>query len=199
MGPWYLFCRWIARSVLSGAYGLRFHFSGQENVPRAGGFILAANHLSNLDPAVLAIACPRSVNFMAKKELFSNRFLGALITSCGAFPVNRGTADLRAIREAFKRVKAGKGLLLFPQGGRRPIDDASDPEPGVGMLSQRMKVPIVPAFISGSEKALPPGARKIVKGTLIRVRFGAAITLDPGKDYEKDAKTIMAAIRRLRG
>lgn len=195
---WYDFCRGAAALTLRLAFGVRIRVSGRNYVPRQGGFILAANHASNLDPAVLAIACPRQVNFMAKQELFRHLLFGALIRSVRAFPVKRGTADLGSIREAFGRVRKGGGLLLFPQGGRRPLNDMSEPEPGVGMLSQRMGVPVVPAFIAGTDTALPPGSKKIQKGAVLTVTFGPAITLEKSKDYQESSSRIMRAIRSLK-
>ncbi|MGE5308321.1 MAG: lysophospholipid acyltransferase family protein [Deltaproteobacteria bacterium] len=196
---WYDFVRGTAALVFRGAYGMKIRVYGRENVPRKGGFILASNHASHLDPEVLAIACPRQVSFMAKEELFRNVIFGSLIHSVGAFPVKRGSADMGAIRTAFKRVRKGGGLLLFPQGGRRPIDDAGEPEPGVGMFSQRMEVPVVPAFVEGTHVAMAPGTRGIVKGVTVTVRFGPALRAGTGTDYAGTASRIMKAIRSLRG
>jgi 1-acyl-sn-glycerol-3-phosphate acyltransferase len=194
---WYAGWCALIRFYFQRVCGLRFRIYGKEYFPRSGGFILACNHASNLDPFLVGCICPRRLNYMAKEELFKNRFVGGLIASVGAFPVRRGAADLGAIRTAFKRVKSGGGLLLFPQGGRRAVNDTTDPEPGVGMLSQRMGVAVVPAFIEGSDKALPPGNGRIVRGTVITIRFGPAISLAPGKDYQETSNRIKSAIRSL--
>lgn len=194
---WYSVCCSVVRGVLTLVCGLKFTVYGKEYIPRSGGFILASNHTSNLDPLVLGISCFRQLNYMAKEELFRNRFFRAILFSVGAFPVKRGTADLGAIRTAFSRVKKGGGLLLFPQGGRRPLTDTADPEPGVGMLCQRMGVPVIPAFVEGSDTALPAGASRIVRGVTVTVRFGPAMMAEKSRDYQQISNRIMKEIRGL--
>src|SRR3989338_6109837 len=82
-----------------------FRVYGAGNVPRKGGFILAGNHVSHLDPPALASASPRVLHFMARDTLFNNRVLGWIIGSCNSFHVRRGEADLGAIKEAVRRLK----------------------------------------------------------------------------------------------
>src|SRR5678815_101259 len=72
---------------------------GIRNVPRTGGVLIVSNHQSYLDPLMLGARVPRPMSYMAKSELFTNRFFGGLIRSLGAFPVRQGAGDVRAIKE----------------------------------------------------------------------------------------------------
>src|SRR5580698_6536621 len=92
---------YFATKVLSWVY---FPFTAYqtENIPRHGGFILASNHVSNLDPVLLGICSVRRLNFMAKIELFKGA-LGFFLTKLGAFPIKRGEGDFGAMKESLRR------------------------------------------------------------------------------------------------
>lgn len=188
----------ITASLANFIFGFFFRIkvSGVENIPRKGGFILASNHLSYLDPAVLAIACPREVNFMAKAELFRIPLFSNLIRVLGAFPVKRNTADISALKEAMKRVKAGSGLLVFPEGGRKEGSTDLEPQAGIGFLAAKINAFVIPAFISGTDIALPKGA-KVIKPSKVSVIFGKQIPIERGLPYKEIAQGIMNSIRRL--
>lgn len=157
---------------------------------------MASNHLSYLDPAVLAIACPREVNFMAKEELFKIPLFSDLIRALGAFPVRRNTADISALKEAMKRVKAGNGLLLFPEGSRKEGTADLEPQAGIGFLAAKINAFVIPAFISGTDLALPKGA-KVIKASKVSVTFGKQIPIERGMPYKETAQRIMDHIRHL--
>jgi 1-acyl-sn-glycerol-3-phosphate acyltransferase len=170
--------------------------SGTENVPKNGGFILASNHLSNLDPVVLGIACPRELYFMAKEELFKNKFFGWIVSNCNAFPVKRGRADLSAIKEAIELVNQGRVLLIFPEGGRQQAGTLGEAEKGIGFLASKSEAPIVPAFIRGTDKALPIGS-KTIKRQKVYVSFGPQIFIERRMAYQDIGFKTMEAIRHL--
>ncbi len=188
----------IAASLSNFVFGFffRIKIKGAENIPKEGGFILASNHLSYLDPAVLAIACPREVNFMAKKELFNIPLLSNLISALGAFPVKRNTADISALKEAMKRVNAGNGLLVFPEGSRKEGSTDLEPQAGIGFLAAKINALVIPAFISGTENALPKGS-KFIKSAKVSVTFGKQISIERGMPYKEIAQKIMDSIRQL--
>ena len=157
---------------------------------------MASNHVSYLDPIVLAIATPRKLNFMARDDLFRNAFFGWFIYSLGAFPVKRESADLSALKEAIRRLKQGKVLVLFPEGSRAFEGRSNEPQPGIGFLAAKSSVPIIPAFIKGADIALPKGAKKI-RSTEIDVYFGPQISIEGRLPYEDIAANVMVNIRRL--
>jgi 1-acyl-sn-glycerol-3-phosphate acyltransferase len=173
-----------------------FTVTGQENVPVTGGFILATNHASNADPLVIGSACPKPLHFMAKIELFSDPFGAWILKAVHAFPVKRGTGDIHAIREAIRRVRAGGGLLIFPEGGRSVDGKIGAGQEGIGFLAMKLNVPIVPAYISGTDKVLPKGTSRVSAGR-VTVRFGKQILVERRMPYQAVADRIMEEIRRL--
>jgi 1-acyl-sn-glycerol-3-phosphate acyltransferase len=94
----------------------RIEVFGAENIPEAGGCILASNHESLVDPFILGVATKREIRFMAKSELFANRAMAAAMRALGAFPVERGGGDRTAFGEAAEMLRRGELLGIFPQG-----------------------------------------------------------------------------------
>jgi 1-acyl-sn-glycerol-3-phosphate acyltransferase len=169
--------------------------SGREHIPSQGGFIVASNHRSNFDPILIGVASSRVINFMAKEGLFKNRFFGWILKNVGAFPVKRHAADIGAIKEAIRRLQDGFGLLIFPEGTREQRREI-DVQPGIGMLALKGKVAVVPAFISGSQEALPKGA-KWFRSAKIRIFFGRPLFFSEEKPYPQIAHEVMAEINKL--
>lgn len=97
----------FAKSLVKGIFKIlyRIEVEGIDNIPKEGRAILCANHISNLDPIVLGIICPRPISFMAKKELFSNKLFSKLFYSLNAFPVDRQSSDISAIRKSLEVLK----------------------------------------------------------------------------------------------
>ena len=129
-----------------------YHVIGREKVPD-GGCVLVANHTQWADPVLVGTALGNQYPLvaMAKKELFQIKLLGPLISALGAFPVDRGTADIGAIKTSLKAVKEGKKLLIFPEGGttHKAGDEA---KVGAAMIAARTGAPIVPIYISENKK-----------------------------------------------
>lgn len=175
----------------------RIQFKGREFIPKKGGFILVSNHFSYLDPIALGTACPRPVGFMAKDTLFGYYFLSGWLKAVKAIPVKRGSADLSAIKAALSNAQAGNGLALFPEGRRRTKENAFiNPEPGAGFLADKLNVPVIPAYVSGTEVALPKGAKRL-RLSKITVVFGKEIHIERGKPYHEISEMIMASIKNL--
>ena len=181
-----LFCKMV----------LRIKVFGKKNIPEKSGFILASNHVSYLDPIVLSAACSRKLNFMARHDLFLNSLFSWMISNVGAFPVKRDSADISAMKEAIERLKKGNALLMFPEGSRRTNGVPGQPQAGVGFLAVKLGVPVIPAFIKGTERAMPRGA-KFIRPVQVSVYFGEQISLERGLPYQDTACEIMQSIRRL--
>jgi 1-acyl-sn-glycerol-3-phosphate acyltransferase len=169
---------------------------GRDNVPSKGAFLLASNHVSNLDPMILGIMTGRRLNYMAKDALFKGKFLGYVLPRLGAFPIKRGSADTGALKECLRRIKKGGIILLFPEGTRHGSPEEKKALAGVGFLAQKAAVPVIPVFIDGSQRAMPPGA-KFFRRSQVRVFYGKPIHFDGKKDYEDVAGQVMKAIRKL--
>ena len=121
---------------------------GLENLPRHGA-LLVANHASNWDPLVLATALPMDyrLRVMGKEELFQNPILAWVIRVGGAFPVNRGGADIQAVKTAIQSLKQGWNLLIFPEGTRVKDPGHAEVKGGAAMMAIRSGVDMVPVFI----------------------------------------------------
>ncbi|MCX7661148.1 MAG: 1-acyl-sn-glycerol-3-phosphate acyltransferase [Candidatus Omnitrophica bacterium] len=176
----------------------RIQVKGKKNIPKKGGFILASNHLSYLDPVVLGVACPRKLNFMARDDLFTIPLFSTLIRCLGAFPVKRNSPDISAFKETFKKLKEQKPVVIFPEGRRNPQARPIPAQPGVGFIASYLGVPVIPAYIKGTDKALPMSAR-FIRLKKVSVCFGEQIFIERRKphNYAEIAQQIMDSIRRL--
>lgn len=113
-----------------------------------GKVIFVCNHISLIDPVVLALVSPRIIHFMAKKELFSTWIGRLLFKSLFVFPVDRGAADLKSIKNALKLLEKGKAFGIFPEGRRMVADRMDEFELGTSLISMRSGAPIVPIYMS---------------------------------------------------
>jgi len=162
----------------------RLRVKGLENVPKSGSFIVAGNHTSYVDPVAVAAAIPNVMHFMAKRELFSVRFLGALLKRIAVFPVTRGEPDLGAIKKALRLLKVGRPVVIFPEGGRVETAELGEAELGVGMLAARSKVSVLPVYVGGSHKVLSKQSES-VHFTPIEVCIGKPLKMEYDKNVSK--------------
>ncbi len=158
---------------------------------------MASNHLSYLDPIIVGVACPRlNLNYMARHNLFRNPCLAWLLTEVHVFPVKRNSADFKALKEAMRRVNQEKGLLLFPEGTRQVSGKFGEPEPGIGFLAVKLKVPVIPVLVRGTDQAWPRKT-KFPRRAKIKVAFGPEIAIESKMSYEEVAQRIMTGIKNL--
>ena len=190
-------------AVLRPATGWRVW--GRDLVPRSGGLLVASNHISFWDPPLIGAILPREVHFLAKDELFSNAVFGAMIRSFNALPIRRGMVDLSGMARAVETLRGGGAVLLFPEGTRMRDGQLHPARPGVGMMAVNAGVPVVPCYISGSDR---PG-RWLLRQARVRLSFGAPRTwrelagpqgdLAPGRAlYQRVGDAVMAEVARLR-
>ena len=134
----------------------RIKVTGAENLPEEGGYVVCSNHTSMLDVVALAAALKRLLRFMAKKELFKFKPFGALIRKVGAFPVDRGGSDVKAIKTSISLIESGELVNIFPQGTRHKKEDPSKTKikAGAGMIAFHAKCGAVPIFIKSKNNHL---------------------------------------------
>lgn len=143
----------------------RLKVYGKENIPKDNNYIVAANHLSTLDPPLVCAVMPRPVCFMAKQELFEIRFLRWWLDWLGAFAVNREHLGVSTIKTA-KSIKQTEWVLgLFPQGTRCEPGEIRDVTKGFANLAKITKCGILPVGITGTNefKRLPFTGNIVVK------------------------------------
>ncbi len=186
--------RALARLIL--AIMLDVHLVGRQNMPEKGPLIIASNHLSWTDiPLIPAYLKPRVV-YMAKEETFTGK-MGWLPRFLGAFPVKRGEADRQSLRAAEEQLKAGRVLIIFPEGTRSRIQRLGHAHAGLGMIALRSGVPVVPVAIYGSEKAFKKFRPQIT------ITYGEPMILAPkGKkitreDIEEVTEQVMLRIASM--
>jgi 1-acyl-sn-glycerol-3-phosphate acyltransferase len=170
----------------------RYQAYGRANLPSGGGYVLAAGHVSNLDPWALGLDLwpHRFLRFMAKSELFWFP-LGPFIAACGAFKVHRGRADRAAIATAVQLARDGHVIAMFPEGTRRRKGlrkrYEAQAHTGAARIAIEAGVPLIPAGIKGTD-----GLRRLERW---QVRFGTPVEL--GTDAGEATAKLMEAIHEL--
>lgn len=130
----------------------RIKVIGKKNIPKEGPVIICSNHISNLDPPVVGITSGRNIHFMAKEELFKNKFFGKILRNVNAFPVKRGMKDRNALRGGLKILEENETLGLFPEGTRSKTGEVGQGLAGAGFFALRSEAWIVPCAIIGPYK-----------------------------------------------
>jgi 1-acyl-sn-glycerol-3-phosphate acyltransferase len=203
VGAYYSAVRNFADVLLRTASGRKV--TGLQHIPDSGGVVVAANHISFWDPPFIGAAIPREMYFLAKAELFEGRILGPLIRSLNSIPIRRGTADLTGMGRAIEVLQRGGGLILFPEGGRMRDDRLHPARPGVGLIAVNANVPVVPCYITGSNR---PG-KWWRRGVPVSIDFGPPRTwqelagvdasASPGRElYRRVGEGIMREIAALK-
>jgi 1-acyl-sn-glycerol-3-phosphate acyltransferase len=191
--PLYHLIAALSWPVLRGFY--RLDSSGAENVPAAGGFVLACNHVSSFDPWPLGLPLwpRRQLRFMAKSELYWWP-LTLVLHGVGAFPVRRGQRDVAAIETAVQLARDGNVVAMFPEGTRRRKGLVkrfeARPRSGAARIALEAGVPLVPAAVQGTDRLLRLGK--------LRIAYGAPVEIDDlrGRDV---AEAAVEATDRLMG
>jgi 1-acyl-sn-glycerol-3-phosphate acyltransferase len=164
---------------------------GVERVPLEGGVVLASNHVVAWDPCLLQCCLPRPVLWMAKKELFGNRFTSWFFRTVGCIPVDRSRKNPEALAAARDMLSAGAIVGIFPEGTRRrdPTPGLGEGKPGAAKLALQAGVPIVPAAIAwrGKRRAF------VTFGEPLRLEGDAASQ----EDVASGTKRVMDALAAL--
>ena len=162
---------WLARAVLQPFFLAYFRMQriGREHIPTSGPLIIAANHRSFMDPFVIGMMLRRPTYFVAKTELFRHPLIAWLLSSLGAFPVDRGHGDRDAMITARAILQRGDVVVIFPEGTRTRPGALGTPKRGVGRLALETGAPVVPVALIGTE-AVRRGWR--IRPHKVRIRAG---------------------------
>ena len=176
----------------------RYKHINKNNIPKEGRYIIASNHISGPDCIFVGLGQKRYIRFMAKAELFENKFLNWFFTKMGAFAVNRGKGDTGAINNAKEMIENGETLGIFIEGTRSKTGEFLKPKSGAVMLAHQMNCKIIPCAISC--KGLKPSfwRRKYV-------HFGEPVTVEEvgitkasPREYRDGSRKLMDIIAELR-
>lgn len=175
------------------------------NPNRAGGFLLASNHISHFDPFIISSVVRRKIDWMAMAEFFPLPLLGFFLRAVDAFPAERDRADRKTIRTAIERLKHGRIVGLFPEGGirdgARSLLEGAALRPGASTLAHIAGVPILPCVIVGSDRLYSKKRWLPLRRTPIWIAFGNPISSFPGLEKsaarERVELELAAAFKRL--
>ena len=176
----------------------RYKVVNKNNIPPEGGYIIACNHLSNIDPVLLGLGQKRRIFFMAKAELFKNKYFSALIRGLGAFPVKRGTADEKAIKNGEDIILEGNVMGIFLEGGRSKTGELMRPRSGCALVAQQTKVPVVPACITivGNKKNI--FAKRVIHFAEPLTNEDLGLLTGNRRELKNASDKIMDKIREMR-
>lgn len=176
--------QFLAYLPLKMFYPTRFY--GRKNLPK-GKCILVVNHTSSMDAPLLAANLFEKKHFLAKEELFRNKFKGGFIKFLGGMPINRTQPTLAQIKNALGVLKKNKKLVIFPEGTRRDdkVDNGEmgETKNGAAMLAIKSKSPVIPVWISRKPKLF----------RLARIEIGEPFELSEFYDKKLDEKTLNEA------
>ncbi len=192
MNPYYWlgyhFSRLLARLFFD------FRIVHRERMIQTGPVILAMNHQSFFDPPLAGNACDRAIYFLAKKSLMKAPVLGWLLPKLNVIPVEIEGSDRSALKALIRILRAGDGVLLFPEGSRTPDGNLQPALPGLGLVIAKTHAPVVPMRIFGAFKAWPIGGK---------VHFWRRITIVVGepiyfsdRDFETAGRDLYARLSR---
>ncbi len=186
--------------------------TGGEHIPRAGGAIVASNHLSVVDSVFLPLMLERPLTFAAKSEYFTGRrpsqlFANAYMRATKQLSVDRDSARSAqdTLEAALRLLQAGDLFGVYPEGTRSPDGRLYRGLTGVGWLAMAARVPVIPVAMTGPDLALPPG-HTIPQMHPVGIRIGEPMTFDGYQDKGPPARTrraitddVMMAIQALSG
>src|ERR1700738_2075545 len=150
---------------------------------REGAFLLAANHISHFDPFIISSVVRRKIDWMAMAEFFPLPIVGLFLRAVDAFPAERDRADRTTIRTAIERLKGGRVVGVFPEGGIRDgvqsLLEGASVRAGASTLAHIARVPIVPCVILGSDRLYSKRSWLPIRRTPVWIGFGKAISHFP--------------------
>lgn len=150
---------------------------GVDHVPKKGSAILASNHASYIDPHFVGLGILRRINYLAKKELFSNALISYFLKNlCRALPVDREHIDRATLRSIYQLLRSDEILLMFPEGTRTYDGKLMEPKSGIGMIAYNTKVPVIPVYVRGSFNIYPRNA-KLIRPNPCSVFYGPPVDL----------------------
>jgi 1-acyl-sn-glycerol-3-phosphate acyltransferase len=172
----YRFWYWVLLLLFTFIYRARFYNTGA--VPDVGGLLVISNHQSHLDPPLVGVAIRRrNMAAIARAGLFKVPVLGFWLRAVGCIAIKEDAGDAGALRAAIEQLKAGRLVVIFPEGSRSPDGAVHEFKRGVWLMMMRSGVPVLPAAVEGCFDAMPRGKTwPRVFGERVAVAFGTPIS-----------------------
>ncbi len=155
----YYFIKFILKCIFYPLY--RVERIGINKVPGKGRIIICSNHISYLDPVIIGAFIPRCIYFIAKRELYSNKFVASLVTFLNSFPVDRQSFSMKVFKTSFEVLENENALGIFPEGKRSPDGIMGKGKKGVGFIAVHSRAPILPVAVSGTNKIIQKPHKRI--------------------------------------
>jgi 1-acyl-sn-glycerol-3-phosphate acyltransferase len=175
-----LVTRPLMRMVFGGIFRAlgRIRVSGRENVPLGQAYIAAVNHVSIIDPPAVLVFWPEILDAIGAIEVFDKPLQGQMLRLYGTIPVHRGDYDRALIDKILSLLKAGRPVMIAPEGGRSHVTAMRRAKPGVGFILQKAAVPVVPVGLVGTTgDFIQRGLRG--QRPKVEIRIGRPIQLPP--------------------
>ena len=187
------------------SYSSRIHVIGLENTRRAAGLLLVSNHISHFDPFIISSIVRRKIDWMAMAEFFPVPIVGSFLHAVDAFPAERDRADRKTIRTAIERLKNGRVVGLFPEGGIRngakSLLEGAPLRAGASTLAHIAQTPVLPCVILGSDRLYAKRSWLPFRRTPIWVGFADAISnfpeLDKSAGRERLENELRSAFQKI--
>ncbi|KGJ29717.1 lysophospholipid acyltransferase family protein [Staphylococcus haemolyticus] len=156
---------------------------GKENIPKDNKYVVTCTHESYNEVIMLGMALvPNEIHYMAKKELFNNKWFGQFLTSLNAFPVDRENPGPSTLKRPVNLLKENKTVGIFPTGHRTSAEGAPLKR-GASTIAMLGKAPILPAAYVGPKKL-----HGLITGQAL-IKFGEPIyQSDIPKDLKRNEK-----------
>ncbi|GAB4503057.1 MAG: hypothetical protein Fur0043_00490 [Anaerolineales bacterium] len=184
----------LLRPVLRAVFRLifcilaRVEITGKEHVPRGTAYVVAANHISLFDPPLVAAFWPEALEIIGASEVFERPGQGQLVRLYGVMPVHRGEFDRTLLRRTLAALRAGRPLLIAPEGGRSHVPAMRRAFPGIAYLIEETDVPVIPVGLVGTTDDFWQRAKRGERPRL-EMRIGQPVHLPPvsGKGAQRRA------------
>lgn len=187
----YAVCRFIAvglsRMLAPG------RITGEENLPKSGGYVIAPLHRSHMDFLIVARISRRRLRYLAKAEVWNHHRLGRFIERLGAMPVHRAVADRDSFNRTLAVLEGGEPLMLFPEGTRLDGPIVGELHEGAAYLAMRAGVPLIPVGLAGTERVLPKG-HVIPRPARVRIVIGEPVVRPAGSVGNRVPRSMVKAV-----
>jgi len=165
---------------------LRLRDYHRDRVPAEGAVIIAANHVSYLDPIFICCSIKRLVIGLARASVFKAPVLGRALYSWNVIPVDQEGSG-RGLKSFFTRLLAGDAVMIFPEGERSPTGQILEPQPGVGLIILKSTAPVVPVKVFGAFEAFGRH-HTIPRPYSVQIKFGEPLDFADLRDAAKNTK-----------